>query len=315
MILPAGLFALGLVGLVLGGDFLVKGAVGLAQRVGISPLIIGLTIVAFGTSAPELLISLDAALGGSGGLAVGNVVGSNIANVLLVLGVPAMILPIVCDQDGVHRTIYFLLAVTLLFVWMMWDGTISRVDGFVLLGALAVFLGQQFLRARRERDALVADIEDEVGAVPQEVWKVALLLLIGLVLLPVGARLTVDSAITIATALNLSKEVIGLTIVAIGTSLPELATGVMAARSGESSVGIGNVVGSNFFNIAAITGITAATVPLPVDTHILSFDVWVMLGATVLLAVLALTHYRIARWTGAALLAGFVVYLGVTASF
>ena len=316
MILVAILFLLGLVGLVVGGDFLVKGSVGLAQRIGISPLIIGLTIVAFGTSAPELVISLDAALGGSGGLAVGNVVGSNIANVLLVLGLPALILPMTCDQDGVQRIIYFLLGVTLLFIWQMSDGTISRLDGVVLLVALTVFLGSQAWRARQERmEALEADLADEVGEVPTETWRIAAYMVGGLVLLPLGARLTVNSAIDIAEVLNISKEVVGLTIVAIGTSLPELATGVMAARSGESSVGIGNIVGSNFFNIAAIAGITSSVVPLPVDGHIMTFDVWVMLGATVLLAALALTQYCVGRWSGLALMSGFVAYLAVTASF
>ena len=316
MILVAFLFALGLVGLVVGGDFLVKGAVGLARRVGISPLIIGLTIVAFGTSAPELVISLDAAFKGSGGLAVGNVIGSNIANVLLVLGLPALILPMTCDQDGVHRIIYFLLIVTVLFIWQMSDGTISNADGLVLLGTLAVFLGSQAWRAKQQRlENLEAELEDEVGEVPSEWWRIAAYTLGGIVLLPLGARLTVNAAIDIAQMLNLSEEVIGLTIVAIGTSLPELATGIMAARSGEASVGIGNIVGSNFFNIAAIAGITSSIVPLPVDGHIMQFDVWVMLAATLLLAALALTHYCVGRWSGLVLMTGFVAYLGVTASF
>ena len=316
MLLTVFLFALGLIGLVVGGDFLVKGAVGLARRVGISPLIIGLTIVAFGTSAPELVISLDAAFKGSGGLAVGNVVGSNIANVLLVLGLPALILPMTCDQDGVSRSIFFLLGVTLLFIWQMSDGTISRTDGLVLLALLAVFLGQQAWRAKQERlENLEADLEDEVGEVPSETWKIAAFTLGGIVLLPLGARLTVNSAIDIAMALEISEEVVGLTIVAIGTSLPELATGIMAARSGENSVGIGNIVGSNFFNIAAIAGITSSIVPLPVDGHIMQFDVWVMLGVTILLAALALTKFCVGRWSGTVLMAGFVAYLAVTASF
>ena len=315
MLLTAFLFLLGLVGLVVGGDFLVKGAVGLARRIGISPLIIGLTIVAFGTSAPELVISLDAALKGSGGLAVGNVVGSNIANVLLVLGLPALILPMTCDQDGVERIIYFLLGVTLLFIWQMSDGVISGGDGLVLLVALALFLGQQAWRAKRERvENLEAELEDEVGEVPSETWKIAAFTLGGIVLLPLGARLTVNAAIDIAEVLRVSEEVIGLTIVAIGTSLPELATGIMAARSGENSVGIGNIVGSNFFNIAAIAGITASVVPLSVEGHMMQFDVWVMLGATLLLAALALTHYCVGRTSGFVLMGGFVAYLATTAS-
>ena len=310
------LFALGLIGLLFGGDFLVKGAVGLAQRIGISPLIVGLTIVAFGTSAPELLISLDAALKGSGGLAVGNVVGSNIANVLLVLGVPALIATVDCGQKGVNRTILFLIAVSLLFVFMMWDGTLSRLDAGILFALLLVFLVQQGLRARSEaNDDLAAELEEEVGDVPEEWWRIVAYLVGGLILLPLGARFTVDSAVEIAAAIGVSQEVIGLTIVAIGTSLPELATGIMAARSGENSVGIGNIVGSNFFNIAAIAGITSSIVPLPVDGHIMQFDVWVMLGVTILLAALALTKFCVGRWSGTVLMAGFVAYLAVTASF
>lgn len=310
------LFALGLLGLLFGGDFLVKGAVGLAQRLNISPLIVGLTIVAFGTSAPELLISLDAALGGSGGLAVGNVVGSNIANVLLVLGVPALISQVDCGQRGAGRTIFFLIGVSLLFVWQMWDGTISRLDAGILAGLLVVFLVQQGLRARSEAsEDLVAELEEEVGDVPQEWWRIVAYLLGGLVLLPLGARLTVDSAVEIAQAIGVTEEVIGLTIVAIGTSLPELATGIMAARQRESSVAIGNVIGSNFFNIAAIMGVTGLVVPLPVGGHILTFDVWVMLATTGLLAVVSLSGYCIGRWTGSLFAGAYLAYLAVTASF
>lgn len=310
------LFALGLIGLLFGGDFLVKGAVGLAQRIGISPLIVGLTIVAFGTSAPELLISLDAALKGSGGLAVGNVVGSNIANVLLVLGVPALISQVDCGQKGAGRTIIFLIGVTILFVFLMSDGELSRLDAGILLALLLVFLVQQGLKARSEaNEDLVAELEDEVGDVPQEWWRIAAYTLGGLILLPLGARFTVDSAVEIAEAIGVSQEVIGLTIVAIGTSLPELATGVMAARQNESSVAIGNVIGSNFFNIAAIMGVTGLVVPLPVGGHIMQFDVWVMLAVTGLLALVAATNYCIGRWTGAVLSLLYLAYLGVTASF
>ena len=310
------LFALGLIGLLFGGEFLVKGAVGLAGKLGVSPLIIGLTIVAFGTSAPELLISLDAALKGSGGLAVGNVVGSNVANVLLVLGVPALIAQVECGQKGVGPTMLFLLFVSVLFIVQMADGTISRGDGLLLLGALVVFLGSQFWQARKQsQDDVVADLEDEVGDIPTETWKIAAFTIGGLILLPVSARLTVNAAIEIAEALRVSEEVIGLTIVAIGTSLPELATGLMAARQHNSSVAVGNIIGSNFFNIAAIMGITATVVPLPVHGHIMLFDVWVMLSTTALLAIVAATHYCIGRWSALALTGLYGGYLVATASF
>ena len=306
------LFALGLVGLVVGGDYLVKGAVAAAEKLGVSPLVIGLTIVAFGTSAPELLISLEAALSGSPGLAIGNVVGSNIANVLLVMGVPALIAMLQCDQKGVVGLSLFMFALTAFFVWTMQDGTISRFDGTVLLGILVVFLVWQGMRAKAENGS--DDYAEEVGDVPKRGWKVALFIVVGLVMLPVGAHLTVTSAVEIAEALGVSEEVIGLTIVAIGTSLPELATGIMAARQGEASVAVGNVVGSNIFNIAAIMGITAFVIPVPVDASILGFDNWVMLACAALVCLLAFTHYCVGRWSGIAFVALYLGYLWTTAT-
>ena len=305
------LLPVGLLVLLKGGDWLVKGAAGLAQRFRVPPLVIGLTIVAFGTSAPELVISLDAALIGAGGIAIGNVVGSNIANVLLVLAVPALIAPIMRPEDRLGPTLAFLTLITLFLMWRMSSGTLTRLDGVLLLAALAVYLALQVRRSGGAASG--SDLSDEVGPVPTEGWKLAALLVVGLLSLPLGAKLTVDSAVSIARALDVSDEVIGLTIVAIGTSLPELATGISAARQGAGSVAMGNVIGSNFFNIAGILGITATVTSIPVTSHIVTFDMWVMLAATLFLVALAVFDLRIGRRVGGSLLAAYIVYLVATA--
>ena len=308
------LFCLGLILLLVGGDLLVKGAVGLAEKFGISPLIIGLTIVALGTSAPELLISLQAALGGSGELAVGNVVGSNIANVLLVLGLPAIIASISSNDKSIHGTLFFLIGLTAIFMWQMYASPISRMDGFLLLLLLTAFLVQQFIHARRSKEA-VDDYHDEIGAVPGANWKIIASLIAGIVALPIGADLTVDASVEIARRWMIDEEVIGLTIIAIGTSLPELATGVMAARHNNTSVAIGNVVGSNFFNIAAIMGATAFIAgDVTVGAHIIGFDMWVMLAATLILIALPLFSLTIGRKGGILLIGAYIAYLISTAA-
>jgi len=311
------LFCLGLVLLLVGGDWLVKGAVGLAEKFGISPLIIGLTIVALGTSAPELVISLQAALGGSGELAVGNVVGSNIANVLLVLGIPAIIARLTCRDDAIHGSLFFLIGLTGIFMLQMYWSPISRTDGFLLLVCLSAFLIQQFVNARRSRDNGAQsqdDYYDEIGAVPSSNKIIALLLLAGLITLPVGASITVDAAIEIARRWVVPEEVIGLTIVAIGTSLPELATGIMAARHNNTSVALGNVVGSNLFNIAAIMGATAFIAgDVTVGQHIIGFDMWVMLAVTLLLVALPVFKLSIGRTGGLLLTGSYLAYLVTTA--
>lgn len=307
------LFCTGLVMLLFGGDWLVKGAVGLAEKLSIPPLIIGLTVVAFGTSAPELVVSLKAALSQNGGIAVGNVVGSNIANVLLVLGVPAIFSAIGCADKGMKTNLTFLIILTIIFMAQMMNGPLDRLDGLVLLLGLVAFLGKQFVSAKRHKDDLAEDYKDEVGTVPQKLWLVALLLVAGIITLPLGASITVDAAVEIAQRWNLSDEVIGLTIVAIGTSLPELATGIMAARHNNTSVAVGNVIGSNLFNIAAIMGITAAVAPVPVGQHILNFDMWIMLGTTLLLVALPVFKVTLGRKSGMALAGSYVLYLVVTA--
>ena len=288
----------GLIVLLVGGDVLVRGAVGLAEKLSVPPLIIGLTIVSFGTSAPEMFISIKAALGGAGGLAVGNVVGSNIANVLLVLGVPAMVYPCVCKEEGIGRNLLVLLGTTIVFMGMLSKGRLEFYDGAILFGLLILYLYSQFTDAARIRndfivaaafDSDIGDYHDEIETVPTRGWVIGVLLTAGIIMLPLGADLTVTSASNIARSWNVSDEVIGLTVVAIGTSLPELATTLMAVFRNNASVALGNVVGSNIFNIAAIMGITTLVSPLPVGGSIVQIDMWVMLLTTVLIAVLA--HY------------------------
>ena len=310
--LPYIFFVAGMVLLMVAGEILVKGSVGLATRLGISPLVIGLTIVAFGTSAPELVISLDAAYSGSGGIAIGNVVGSNIANVLLVLGAPALIASFSSAETGIKRTLTFLIVVTAAFMFMLWRGTIGHLEAWILIACLVVFLVQQFLSSRGAENGYAEELEDEVGAVPSDSLKIAGYILVGIVMLPLAAHLAVTAAINIATQWNISDAVIGVTIVALGTSLPELATTISAARNGSMSLGIGNVIGSNFFNIAAIIGITGAIWPIPVDPHIVQFDMWVMAATTIMLLALPLLKLEIGKKAGTLMLSLYAAYIVTT---
>ncbi len=312
------LLAVGLALLLLGGEWLVKGAVGMAQKLHIPPLIIGLTIVAFGTSAPELLVSLRAALGGDSGIALGNVVGSNIANVLLVLGLPALFAAIVCKEDGIRANMVILSAVTVLFIGMLIITPLSRLDGMILLGVLVAFLAYQFYQMHSRKPTPQSATEpadellDDVGEIPTNGLTVAAYLVAGLVALPLAAELTVSAAVDIAEIWGVPSDVIGLTIVAIGTSLPELATAIMAARAASTSVLLGSVIGSNLFNIAGILGITALVVPLSVSEKIMDFDIWVMLAATAFLGLVAVTRLTIGRLLGAVLFGAYLAYLVAT---
>jgi cation:H+ antiporter len=306
--------SLGLVILVLAGDSLVKGAVNLALRVGIPALIVSLTIVAFGTSAPELLVSVAAIKDDAPGLALGNVVGSNIANILLVLGVPALISVIHTNATDTRRSYIQMIGATVLFLVVCFLGPITWVHGCVLLVGLALMLTDAFRAARAHRAAVngapVDEDEDLEGADPDMPWwKIILFLLLGLVGLPLGADLLVDSAVNIARAYGVSEEVIGLTLVAFGTSLPELATVVMAAIRKQADVALGNVIGSNIFNLLAIIGLASFVGPIPVTEDFLRFDLWVMAGVSLLLLPFAFQKADITRPIGAVLTLLYVVYV------
>lgn len=301
------LLVVGLIVLVIGGDILVRGAVSIAERFKISPLIIGLTIVSLGTSAPELFISVQAALAGSGGLAIGNVVGSNIANVLLVLGLPALIASQCVKEEGIVRNILVMLGITVVFMGMLSTGTMGFLYGLILIALLSLFLWDQYQSSIKSKE--VPDYHDEIGEGPASPKIAALFLVIGIVLLPLGAQLTVDNAHTIALDWGLSDEIIGLTVVAIGTSLPELAASMMAVIRGNSNLAIGNVVGSNIFNIAAIMGITLIITPVPVGEHIINLDMWVMLAVSLLLGGIAYYMNAITRSMGLVMLALYTSYI------
>lgn len=305
---------LGLAGLVIAGDALVRGAVGLAERFGIPPLIIGLTIVALGTSAPELMVSVQAAFSGAADIAVGNIVGSNIANVLLVLGVPALIAATACNQPGLRRSTVFMIGASVLFAVFAFSGQLVLWHGLVFLALLAVFLFGSYLSARRSGDASAPDtIEtiDGVEGVPHSIWAALAFFAVGVVGLPLAADATVDSASSIARDLGVPEVIIGLTIIAIGTSLPELVTTLMAALKKQGGIGVGNVIGSNVFNILFILGVTASITPVPIADQILGFDVWVMLASSALLLPLVLMKKTIGWKTGLAFLAAYAIYLGV----
>ncbi len=280
---------LGLAILLLAGDLLVRGAVNVALRVGIPALIVSLTIVAFGTSAPELLISVQAVMEGVPGLALGNVVGSNTANILLVLGLPALISRLHTSGFDTRKSYVTMIGVSLIFVGLCFAGPLTWWHGLILLGLLAVILWDQArdaLKHRRELKSLRNEEEDNPeGADPtMPGWQIALFLVLGLAGLPFGAKLFVDSSVEIAEMFGVSDSVIGLTLVALGTSLPELATTIMAAIRRQADVALGNVIGSNMFNILAIMGVTVLVGPVEVARPFLTFDLWVMLGASVLIA-------------------------------
>jgi cation:H+ antiporter len=302
----------GLVLLLLAGDSLVKGAVNLSLRLGVPALIVSLTVVAFGTSAPELLIAIQAIWDGVPDLALGNVVGSNTANVLLVLGVPALLAVMhtsACDT----RTSYLqMLAATVLFIGLAYRGTFDWIAGIILLIALAAMLIHAAMAARGHRKACADDDEEEEleGADPDLPWaKIILFLVLGMIGLPLGASLLVDGASNIATDYGVSQAVIGLTLVAIGTSLPELATTVVAALRKQADVALGNVIGSNMFNLLGIIGVASFVGPIPVGKTFFVFDFWVMLGATLLLIPFVFLKFDLTRMWGVILTGLYLSYL------
>ena len=307
MILSFFILAAGLVLLVFAGDYLVRGSVGLAENLGISPLVIGLTVVAFGTSAPELFISTQAALSGSPGIAIGNVVGSNVANVLLVIGLPALIAPLAATEPGLRRNMTVMLGVTAVYFWMSMNGIVGRLEGLVLFAMLAAYIGWQIHMARARREPQ-DDYHEEIGEAPHDKYRIGLSIVGGLIGLPVGAQLTVLGASDIARAFGVSDEAIGLTIVAVGTSLPELATTLTAVLRGSTAVAMGNVVGSNLFNIMCILGITGMIVPLSVSDRIIAIDNWVMAATTLILALLAYARMSAGRIIGVVMVLAYAAY-------
>lgn len=303
------LLVVGLVLLTFGADVLVKGASSLAGSLGISPLIIGLTVVAFGTSAPEMSVSVSSAFKGSAEIAVGNVVGSNIFNVLFILGVSAIAASLVVQKQLVRFDIPIMIYASFIVLLMGIDGQISRFDGLLLFTGIIAYTVFLIKEARRE-GVLVADGADDI-APPQPLWKNIILIVVGLVMLVVGSQWLVDGAVEIAKYFGLSELVIGLTIVAAGTSLPELATSVMASLKGERDIAIGNIVGSNIFNIGAVLGLSSIVAPqgLSVTGTLLTIDIPVMILVALVCLPVLLSNYTITRTDGVAFLACYVVYV------
>lgn len=309
------LCALGLVILLLAGDALVKGAVNLSLRVGIPALIVSLTIVAFGTSAPELLIAINSVLENKPDIAMGNVVGSNTANILLVLGFPAILATLHTSECNTRKTYVLMMLATVLFIALAFTGSFGTWQALVLLAALGYVLFEAFRDAHLHRKDAAANAveEDEVeGADPNMPWwQIVVFLLLGLIGLPLGADLLVDNASLIAREYGVSETVIGLTLVALGTSLPELATTTMAALRRQADVVLGSVIGSNMFNLLAIIGVAALIGPIPVAPEFLRFDLWVMMGASVLLAPFVFWGWNITRAWGIGLSAAYVCYIAI----
>ncbi len=304
--------SVGVAGLYLGGNWLVSGASRLARSLGVSALVVGLTVVAIGTSAPELLVSVSAALSGVSDIALGNVIGSNIANIGLILGISGLIYPISVHVTLLRREIPIMIMIAFAAYVLLSDGTVSRTDGLILLAAMVAFLTFVALSARKEQNIKHNIPEDEEDAQfnPQSINRARELGRVGLgiVVLVLGAQFTVDNATNIARAIGISELVIGVTLVAVGTSLPELVTSVMAALKRESDIAIGNVVGSNIFNIVAILGTTAAIQPMNVQPQIIAFDGWVMLGFSLLVLPFALNR-RLERLEAFAFLGAYAVYV------
>lgn len=301
--------AAGMALLYFGAEGTVRGSSSLALRTGLSPLVVGLTVVAFGTSSPELVVSLQAALAGKGGISVGNVVGSNICNIGLILGLSALITPVLSSSRVLRIDIPVMLGLTLVSLAFLADGTISRVEGAILTALLA---GYVIFTIRLADNAPNDPLADEFGgAVSMSKRGLALdlmLVIAGLGLLVVGARFFIDGAVIVARALGWSDVVIGLTIIAIGTSLPELATSLIAAMKKECDIAVGNIVGSNVFNLLGILGVTALVTPLNA-AGITVLDLGVMAAFSVALWAFAFSGRRVGRLEGAALLAGYAAYL------
>ncbi|KFF49825.1 calcium/sodium:proton antiporter [Gammaproteobacteria bacterium MFB021] len=311
--LALGAIIIGLALLVWSADRFVEGAASTAAHLGLPPLLIGMLVIGFGTSAPELMVSALAASQGNPGLALGNAYGSNIANIGLIVGLVALISPLMVNSQVIRQELPLLGVATLVSLWCLHDGDISRGDGVLMLGLLALYLIYSVLRARRQDDdTLAVDVESHAAAHAMSLKRGLFWTLAGLVLLIASSRLLVWGAVSIAQALGVSDLVIGLTVVAIGTSLPELASSLVAVRKGEHDLVLGNVVGSNFFNTLAVVGLAGIIHPIDVDTVVVTRDWPVMAGLTLALLVFGIglrgRQGRINRLEGGALLASFIAY-------
>jgi len=309
------LLLLGVVLLTGGGEALIRGSLAAARRLGVSPLLIGLVIVGFGTSAPELVVSVDAAMNERPDIAIGNVVGSNIGNILLILGICALITPLAVRPLVLRRDAVTVVAASLLFLVLVGGSALQRTDAAILLLALGAYLLWAYVTERTHAPpsaALRTAEAEELSAVPKSAAWIVAAVVLGLLLLVGGSRVLLAGAVGIAESAGLSEAVIGLTLVAVGTSLPELSISVIAALRRHADVAVGNVLGSNIFNLLGILGVSALLQPLPVPARILAFDQWVMLGTAALLLAFLYSGRRLTRLEGAFLLLGYAVYVGLS---
>lgn len=306
------LLMLGVVLLTLGGESLLRGALGAARRLGVSPLLSGLLIVGFGTSMPELAVTVDAALSNRPDIAIGNIVGSNIGNILLILGLCAMIAPMKVQPLALQRDAVAVIAASLLFVMLVGGSALARPDAFILLMAFFGYLAWAIWTEQASATP-IAELHraesEEVSAVPQSIALVVSLVVVGLLLLVGGSQVMLKGAVGLAEQFGVSEAVIGLTLVAVGTSLPELSITIVAAVRRHADVAIGNILGSNIFNLLGILGISALLQPLPVHARVLQFDQWVMAGSAILLFAFLYTGRRLSRPEAALLLGLYAGYL------
>lgn len=299
VLLAAGFFLL-----VKGADWFVDGSSGIATKFGIPQLVIGLTIVAMGTSAPEAAVSITAALEGSAEITIGNIVGSNILNILIILGLSAVITPLLVAKSTVRVEIPFMIAVTLLLLVLGYDGKLGWICGIILIVVFIAYLTYLFFMAKKDKD------KQEEATKDLSIGKALLFTVVGLALIILGSNLTVNAATGIAEMLGLSERFIGLTVVALGTSLPELFTSVSAARKGNADIAIGNIVGSNIFNILFVVGISALIVPVPFDPNFI-FDTVIAVVAAVMLLLCCIKGRTLKRWAGILMLVSYVIYFVV----
>jgi cation:H+ antiporter len=308
MVLDVAILVVGIGVLYFGADWLVRGAARMAASLGISPIVVGLTVVSLGTSAPELVVCVVAALEGRPALATGNVLGSNLANMGLILGMTALITPLAVQPRVVSREMPIMLAITLGLYALLWDLTLGRVDGLILLGVLGLYLVSAF-RAVGEEPEILGDVGDLLAAEQEKIplrFRDFMLVVAGSLALVLGGYSIVEGAVGVGTALGISEVVIGLTVVAIGTSLPELATSVVAAIRDEADIAVGNVIGSNIFNLAGILGVTALVAPIPIERTVLTHELAVVTLMSLALFPLVRMGWRLRRWEGAILIAGYL---------
>ncbi|MEM6812332.1 MAG: calcium/sodium antiporter [Pseudomonadota bacterium] len=314
LILSIGALGLGMYLLYKGGDWTIDAAVAIAQRLGVSPLVIGFTIVAFGTSLPELIVSLNAHLAGSSGIAIGNVIGSNIANILLVIGVTAFFATLTAAPKDILRDMIMMLLTSLLMVYLILQGTITQFAGGAMVAFLLSYVVWQYVMAAKGKID-VDDIVDEIDDVKyKSLFQSFFFLFLGMIAIAGGAEFLVRGAKVSAVIIGVPEDVIGLSVIALGTSLPELSTCIIAAMKKQSDLIIGNILGSNVFNILMILGITSSVKAIPGDAiapQILSLDIWVMLGVAVIFSAILLLFRKINKYTGFVFVGGYVFYIGL----